>query len=95
MILAYLRLSLILQTDASDYGVGGYLFSVINGKVPVIRFFSKSLIGAQLNWSTGMFPRITETGHREFTGAPPLLEHGIGEIYLSLATLIKFPSQLV
>ena len=47
-----LRLTLILQTDASDYGVGGYLFSVTNGKVPVIRFFSKALIGAQLNWST-------------------------------------------
>ena len=52
MILAYLRRSLILQTDASDYGVGGFLFLVTNGKVPVIRFFSKALIGAQLNWST-------------------------------------------
>ena len=41
----------ILQTDASDYGVGGYLYSVINGKVRVIRFFSKALVGAQLNWS--------------------------------------------
>ena len=41
----------ILQTDASDYGVGGYLFSVTNGKVRVIRFSSKALIGAQLNWS--------------------------------------------
>ena len=41
----------ILQTDASDYGVGGYLFSVTNGKVRVIRFFSKALIGAQLDWS--------------------------------------------
>ncbi len=41
----------ILQTDASDYGVGGYLYSVINGKVRVIRFFSKALVGAQLKWS--------------------------------------------
>ena len=41
----------ILKTDASDYGVGGYLYSVINGKVRVIRFFSKALVGAQLNWS--------------------------------------------
>ena len=41
----------ILQTDASDYGIGGYLFSVTNGKVRMIRFFSKALIGAQLNWS--------------------------------------------
>ena len=41
----------ILQTDASDYGVGGYLYTVTNGKVHVIRFFSKALVGAQLNWS--------------------------------------------
>ena len=32
----------ILQTDASDYGIGGYLFSVTNGKVRMIRFFSES-----------------------------------------------------
>jgi hypothetical protein len=42
----------ILQTDASDYGIGGYLYMVTNGKVRVIRFFSKALTGAQLNWST-------------------------------------------
>ncbi len=41
----------ILQTDASDCGVDGYLYSVINGKVRMIRFFSKALVGAQLNWS--------------------------------------------
>jgi hypothetical protein len=41
----------ILLTDASDYGVGGYLYSVTNGKVRVIRFFSKALVGTQLNWS--------------------------------------------
>ena len=40
----------ILQTDASDYGIGGYLFMVTNGKVRV-RFFSKALVGPQLNWS--------------------------------------------
>ena len=28
-----------------------YLYSVTNGKVRVIRFFSKALVGAQLNWS--------------------------------------------
>ena len=32
----------ILQTDASDYGVGSYLYSVTNGKVRVVRFFSKA-----------------------------------------------------
>ena len=41
---------MILQTDASDYGIGGYAFMVTNGKVRVVRFFSKALTGAQLNW---------------------------------------------
>ena len=40
-----------MQTDASDNGIGGYLFSVTNSKVRVIRFFSKALVVAQLNWS--------------------------------------------
>ena len=39
----------IFQIDASDYGIGGYLYLVTIGKV---RFFSKTLTGAQLNWST-------------------------------------------
>ena len=34
----------ILQTDASDYGIGGYMYLVV-------RFFSKSLTGSQLNWT--------------------------------------------
>ena len=42
----------ILQTDAFDYGIGGYLYMVTNGKVRVVRLFSKALTGAQLNWST-------------------------------------------
>ena len=41
----------ILQTDASHYGIGGYMYMVTNGQVRVIRFFSKALVGAQLNWS--------------------------------------------
>jgi hypothetical protein len=41
----------ILQTDASAYDIGGYIFMVTNCKVRVVRFFSKALIGAQLNWS--------------------------------------------
>ena len=43
--------TLIVQRDASDYGIGGYVFMVTNGKVRVIRYFSKALQGAQLNWS--------------------------------------------
>ena len=42
----------ILQTDASDYGIGGYLYMIVNHQVRVIRFFSKSLVGSQLSWST-------------------------------------------
>jgi hypothetical protein len=41
----------ILQTNASDYGIGGYIYMVTNGQVRVIRFFRKSLVGSQLNWS--------------------------------------------
>ena len=41
----------ILQTDASDYDIGGYMYMVTNGQVRVVRFFSKSFVGSQLNWS--------------------------------------------
>ncbi len=34
----------ILQTNASDYGIGGYMYMLTNGQVRVIRFFSKFLI---------------------------------------------------
>ena len=34
----------ILQTDASDYGIGGYLFMVTNGKVRAVQFFSNVLV---------------------------------------------------
>ena len=44
----------ILQTDASDYGIGGYMYMIVNHQVRVIRFFSKSLVGSQLNWSAWM-----------------------------------------
>jgi hypothetical protein len=37
----------ILQTDASDFGIGGYVFMVTGGTIRVVRFF----IGTQLNWS--------------------------------------------
>ena len=41
----------ILQTDALDYGIGGYLIVVTNGKVRVVLFFSKAFVGPRLNWS--------------------------------------------
>ena len=42
----------ILQTDASDYGIGGMLYQMKNDKMYPIRYISKSLQGSQLNWST-------------------------------------------
>ena len=40
-----------LQTDASDYGVGGYLFQIVDGKEIPVAFVSKSLSKTQLRWS--------------------------------------------
>ena len=43
-----------LETDASDYGIGAFLYQInpeTQEKVPV-QFVSKSLTGAQLRWST-------------------------------------------
>jgi len=44
--------TIIVMTDASDYGVGSYIFQVIDGKEKPIIFFSKALHGPELNWST-------------------------------------------
>ena len=41
-----------LHTDAYKYGLGGYLFQVVEGVERPISFYSKSLRGAELNWST-------------------------------------------
>ena len=43
---------IFLHTDACKYGLGGYLFQVIEGIERPISFFSRSLRGAELNWST-------------------------------------------
>ena len=40
-----------LHTDASDYGIGGYLFQIVDGKQHPIAFVSKSLSATQLRWS--------------------------------------------
>jgi hypothetical protein len=36
------------MTDASDYGIGGYLYQVINDTKQLIALFSKSLTQTQL-----------------------------------------------
>ena len=41
-----------LHTDASDYGIGGYLFQTIDGKDYPVAFISKSLSKSQIRWST-------------------------------------------
>lgn len=41
-----------LHTDACNYGVGAYLFQIINGQEQPIAFLSRAFRDAQLNWST-------------------------------------------
>ena len=40
-----------MKTDASDYGMGGYVSQVIYGVEYPIRFLSKSFDSTQLRWS--------------------------------------------
>ena len=41
-----------LHTDASDYGIGAYLFQVIDGLEQPIAFMSKTLSAEEIKWST-------------------------------------------
>jgi hypothetical protein len=41
-----------LLIDASDYGIGAYLFQMMDGKERPIRFMSHTLSDVQLRWST-------------------------------------------
>ena len=43
---------IFLQTDASDYGLGGYLFQVVEGKEIPIAFVSKMLSDVEMRWNT-------------------------------------------
>ena len=40
-----------LMTDASDYGVGGYLYQEIDGQKQLVALVSKALTPSQLRWS--------------------------------------------
>ena len=40
-----------LHTDASDFGIGGYLFQLTDGKEVPVAFVSKSLTTVQLKWA--------------------------------------------
>ena len=46
------RSPVYLQTDASDYGIGGFLFQLVDGVVRPVEFLSKTLSKAQRRWST-------------------------------------------
>ena len=41
-----------LMTDASDYGIGGYLYQEVDGKKQLVALVSKSLTKTQLKWAT-------------------------------------------
>ena len=41
-----------LHTDACDYGLGGYLFQVVNGKEVPVAFVSKMLSDQEIRWNT-------------------------------------------
>ena len=41
-----------LHTDASQYGIGAYLFQIVDGEEQPIAFLSRSLKNEQLRWST-------------------------------------------
>ena len=43
---------IVIETDASDYGIGCYIYQIRDGVQWPIRFMSHKLTGAQLNWST-------------------------------------------
>ncbi len=44
--------TIYLHTDASDYGIGAYLFQLIDGQERPIRFLSRALSPEQARWST-------------------------------------------
>ena len=41
-----------MHTDASDYGIGAYLFQLVNGKERCIALLSKTLTEAESRWNT-------------------------------------------
>ena len=42
---------IVLMTDASDYGVGGYLYQMVDDEKQLVALVSKSLTATQLKWS--------------------------------------------
>ena len=44
--------NIYLHTDASKYGIGAYLYQVIDGKEQPISYMSRALSKTEINWST-------------------------------------------
>jgi RNase H-like domain found in reverse transcriptase len=42
---------IVLMTDASDYGIGGYLYQVVDNIKQLVALVSKALTSTQLAWS--------------------------------------------
>ena len=61
--------SIVVMTDASDFGIGAYIYQLVDGKEYPIIFMSQSLHGAELNWSTvekeafAIFRTLTKFNH--------------------------------
>ena len=68
------KLPVYLHTDASDYGIGAYLFQVIDGIEYPIMFMSKTLTEAESRWNT------TEKECYAFVYAFKKFEHLIRDI---------------
>jgi len=44
---------IVLETDASDFGLGAYLYQIVDGKHEVIEFLSKTFNESQIKWNVG------------------------------------------
>ena len=42
---------IVLETDASDFGIGAYLYQIVDGEQRPISFISKALTSQQMHWS--------------------------------------------
>ena len=69
-----------LHTDASDYGIGGYLFQLIDGKHRPIIFLSKSLSKTERKWSV-----YEKEGYAIFYSFMKM-EHLLRDIHFTLKT---------
>ena len=72
---------IFLQTDASNYGIGAYLFQVLDdGSQQPVAFISKALQNEQLNWS------VPEKEGFAIFYAMCRLEHLIRDVHFVLQT---------